>query len=398
MSQSRSTEDGQLRAPQDRIPDSLAPAADRRPYADTTVAIIGVGLMGGSLGLAARGYAGVRRVLGFSRSEATLHAALDVGAITTACESLEEACRKADLIFVATPVRLVPEHVHAALSSAPSTAVVTDMGSTKGGLMAELSRTEQRRFVGGHPLCGAETAGVVHATASLYRGATYFLTPGAHVDPDAVQRLFGFLTEIGARPAAVDPYEHDRLMALLSHLPHIIANALMTQAGEHRGTRDALMSAGPSFRDMTRVAGTNAAVWTDIFAENREALLSALREFRARLEEATAALESTDEARVEATIRRAAEHRARLLESSSLPPAELYRLTVRIPDRPGVYRDIMVALGDATINIEDLSMHHESAELGGTLTVYVLGASVCERATKLLSDLGYEPVAGRVGG
>lgn len=368
------------------------------PFADTTVAVIGVGLMGGSLGLAARGYAGVRHVLGYSRSRTTLDAALAVGAISAACDTLEEACRAADLIFVATPVRLLPEHVHAALAAASDTAVVTDMGSTKGRLMAGLSRREQRRFVGGHPLCGAETAGVMHATASLYRGATYFLTPGAHVDPDAVQRLFGFLTAIGARPAAVDPYEHDRLMALLSHLPHIIANALMTQAGEHRGARDALVSAGPSFRDMTRVAGANAPVWTDIFAENREALLAALREFRARLEEVTAALESAEEGRLAATIRRAAEHRGRLLQSSSLPPGELYRLTVRIPDRPGVYRDIMVALGDAAINIEDLSMHHESAELGGTLTVYVLGAEVCGQATELLTALGYEPVAGRVGG
>lgn len=369
-----------------------------RPYAQTTVAIIGVGLMGGSLGLAARSRAGVARVLGYSRSDATLATALDLGAITESCSSMEDACRQADLVFVATPVRLIPAHVHAALSASGAHAVVTDMGSTKGRLMAGLSRDEQRRFVGGHPLCGAETAGVAHATASLYRGATYFLTPGAHVDPGALQRLFGFLTEIGARPAAVDPYEHDRLMALLSHLPHVIANALMTQAGEHRGTRDALVSAGPSFRDMTRVAGANAHVWTDIFAENREALLSTLREFRARLEETTAALEGADEERVAATIERAGRHRARLLEKSSLPPAELHRLTVRIPDRPGVYRDIMVALGDAGINIEDLSMHHESAELGGVLTVYVLGDTVCVRAADLLTDLGYEPVAGKVTG
>ncbi len=371
---------------------------DVRPQAGPTIAIIGVGLMGGSLGLAARGRGAAGRVLGFSRSSETLATALELGAITASCATLEDACRDADLVFVATPVRLIPQHVHAALAAAPEHAVVTDMGSTKGRLMTELTRQEQRRFVGGHPLCGAETAGVIHATASLYRGATYFLTPGAHVDPGAVQRLFGFLTEIGARPVAVDPFEHDRLMALLSHLPHVIANALMTQAGEHRGGRDALVSAGPSFRDMTRVAGANPRIWTDIFAENREALLASLREFRARLEEVTAAIEAADEDRVAATIARAADHRTRLLEESSLPPADLFRLTVRIPDRPGVYRDIMVALGDAGINIEDLSMHHESAELGGVLAVYLLGEAVSRRAADLLADLGYEPVVGRVAG
>jgi len=367
-------------------------------FATTTVAVIGVGLMGGSLGMAARERAGVGRVLGHSRSRSTLKAALELGAITEACETLDDACREADVVVVATPVRLVPDHVKAALAASPAHAVVTDMGSTKGRLMAGLTPAQQRRFVGGHPLCGAETAGVAHATASLYTGATYFLTPGAHVDPGAVQLLFALLAEIGARPVAVDPFEHDRLMALLSHLPHVVANALMAQAGEHRGGRDALLSAGPSFRDMTRVAGANAEIWTDIFAENREALLAALREFRARLEETTAALENDDEERLAAGIRSAATHRARLLEGSSLPPADLYRLAVRIPDRPGVYRDIMVALGDAGINIEDLAMHHESAELGGVLTVYVLGEDVCERATSLIAELGYEPVASRVAG
>jgi len=372
--------------------------AEDRLHPGLTIAVVGVGLMGGSLGLAARSRGAAQRILGYSRSAETLATALELGAITESCPTLQDACRDADLVFIATPVRLIPEHVHAALAAAPGHAVVSDMGSTKGRLMAGLTRQEQRRFVGGHPLCGAETAGVIHATASLYRGATYFLTPGAHVDPDAVQRLFGFLTEIGARPAAVDPFEHDRLMALLSHLPHVIANALMTQAGEHRGARDALVSAGPSFRDMTRVAGANTRIWTDIFAENREALLASLREFRARLEEVTAALEAADEDRIAASIARAAQHRARLLEESSLPPAELFRLTARIPDRPGVYRDIMVALGDAGINIEDLSMHHESAELGGVLTVYLLGEPVSRRAADLLADLGYEPIVGRVAG
>ncbi len=366
------------------------------PFAATTVAIIGVGLMGGSLGLAARAHAGVRRVVGFSRSEETLSTALRLGAITEPCATLEDACREADVVFVATPVRLIPEHVRRALAAAPDQAVVTDMGSTKSPLMAVLTREEQRRFVGGHPLCGAETMGVVHARSSLYRGATYFLTPGAHTDPQAVQRLFSLLAEVGARPMAVDPFEHDRLMALLSHLPHVIANALMTQAGEHQGARDALLSAGPSFRDMTRVAGANARVWTDIFAENREALLAALRDFRARLEEATAALEAQDEQRMEAQIRRAAQHRERLLRESSLAPSELYRLVVHVADRPGVFRDIMVALGDAHINIEDLAMHHQSAELGGTLTVFLQGEEVCNRAAALLSDLGYEPIIGRV--
>jgi prephenate dehydrogenase len=356
----------------------------------STVAVIGVGLIGGSLGLAARERAGVAEVRGFSQTEATLDLALQRGAITHACGSLEEAASGADLIFVCTPVRLVARHVKAARAAAPPHAVVSDVGSTKGPLMRSLSPEEQRRCVGGHPLCGSETAGVVNARASLFEGATYFVTPGAHVDADAYQLLYGFLGEIGARPVAVDPEEHDRVMAVVSHLPHVLANVLMSQAGQHAGARDALLSAGPSFRDLTRIAGSNRRIWTDIFLENRAALLASLATFQDGLQEVLEALAANDADRLGDTIVRAAEQRERMLAAGSLAARDLYRLIIPVSDRPGVFSEIMVALGDAGINVEDLAMHHMSAELGGTLTVYVLGSDVCDRAAHVLGGLGFE--------
>ena len=227
--------------------------------AERSVAVIGVGLMGGSLGLAARELAGLTRVIGYSRSAETIAAALELGAITEAAESLEEAAAAADLVFVCTPVRLVVSHVRRAHAVAGPEAVVSDVGSTKAMLMEALTPAEQARCVGGHPLCGSEAAGVRNARASLYQGATYFLTPGAHVRPAAFQSLYDFLLQIGARPVAVEPHEHDRVLATVSHLPHVLANVLMVQAGEQPGTRDPLLCAGPSFRDMTRIAGSNAA-------------------------------------------------------------------------------------------------------------------------------------------
>lgn len=362
-------------------------------FAGRTLAVVGVGLMGGSLGLAAR-RAGAAEVLGVGRSRESLDLALERGAITAACASLEEAAAAADLVVVATPVRLVVDHVKAALRAAGPETVVTDVGSTKGPLMRALAPEEQRRCIGGHPLCGSEAAGVANARATLYEGATYFLTPGAHVDPEAYERLYGFVAEIGARPVAVDPEEHDRLMAVVSHLPHVLANVLMAQAGRHAGTRDALLSAGPSFRDLTRVAGSNRRVWTDIFLDNRAALLAALATFQEGLQEVLEALAAGDGERLGETISRAAAHRERMLAESSLEPRELQRVVVRVADRPGVLKEIMVALGDANINVEDLAMHHMSAELGGTLTVYVLGEEVARRAVHLLAALGYEVMTG----
>ena len=152
-----------------------------------TVALIGVGLMGGSLGLAAREHAGVAEVRGFSQTQATLDLALERGAITRPAGASKRPATGADLVVVCTPVRPSTRHVRAALAAAPPHAVVTDVGSTKGPLMRALAPEEQRRCIGGHPLCGSESAGVANARASLYHGATYFVTPGAHVDADAYQ-------------------------------------------------------------------------------------------------------------------------------------------------------------------------------------------------------------------
>jgi prephenate dehydrogenase len=364
-------------------------------FADKTVTVIGVGLMGGSLGLAAQALAGVSRVRGYGHRKATLALALERGAITEACDSLEEAVAGADLVFVCSPVRMIVEHVRAAHAAAGPSAVISDVGSTKGTLMQALDDSQQTRCIGGHPLCGSETTGVVNARASLYDGATYFLTPGAHVHPDAFKTLYDFLLLIGARPVAVDPLEHDRVLAIVSHLPHVLANLLMTQAGEQSGSRDPLLCAGPSFRDMTRIAGSNRRVWSDIFVENRVALLAALREYRDGLDSVLAAIESSDERLIGEFIGRAAAQRERFLEMESLAAEKLFRVMVKIPDRPGVLQQLTVAMGDANINIEDMVLHHMSAELGGTLTVYVLGAEVCERAVALLSDLGYQVTAGR---
>jgi prephenate dehydrogenase len=334
-------------------------------------------------------------VQGWSRRRETLELALERGVITEAHATLEEAVEGAALVVVATPVRLVAETVKAALRAAPE-AIVTDVGSTKGPLMRALSPQEQARCIGGHPLCGSETAGVANARASLYEGATYFLTPGAYVDAEAYRRLSSFVVDLGARPAAIDPEEHDRLMALMSHLPHVLANVLMAQAGQHAGSRDALLTAGPSFRDLTRIAGSNRRVWTDIFLDNRAALLAALAAFQDGLQEVLEALAANDGPRLGESIARAAEHRERMLAVGDLTPGELYRLVVPIADRPGVLKEIMVALGDAGINIEDLALHHMSAELGGSLTVYVQGEDVCRRAAHVIGSLDYDVATARV--
>ena len=363
-------------------------------FSDTTIAILGVGLMGGSLGLAARERLGVRQVFGFSRTRRTLMRALELGAITDQASSIEEAVATADFCFVATPVRTILSVSRQALAASRAGCIVTDMGSTKSSLMAALSADEERRFIGGHPVCGSETAGVANAREDLFDKATYFLTSGRGVDPSNYERLHGFLTGLGARPTAIDPDAHDRIMALVSHLPHVLANSAMNEAGRlNLDGREALLSAGPSFRDLTRVAGSNADVWTDIFIENRRWLADALKEHAAVINGFAGALERGDEEFLAGTIAEAAANRDRMFTADQLEPSDLFVVKIPVPDRPGVLSGVTVALGNAGINIDDLAFHRISVEQGGVLSLVVSGDDTGHRAVEILKVLGYDAVS-----
>lgn len=363
-------------------------------FSHTTIAIIGVGLMGGSLGLAARERLGVERVFGYSRTERTLHQALEMGAITDEASSVEEAVSSADFCFVATPVRSILAVARQALAASPPRCIVTDMGSTKSSLMAALTSEEEKRFIGGHPVCGSETAGVANAREDLFDKATYFLTSGVGVDPSNYERLHGFIAGIGARPTAIDPDAHDRIMALVSHLPHVLANSAMNQVGSvNLNGREALLSAGPSFRDLTRVAGSNPSVWTDIFMENRRWLAEALREHASGIQQIIDALDQGNESFLREMIVKAAANRNRMLAAEHLEPLDLYVVKVPVPDRPGVLSSVTVALGNAGINIDDLAFHRISVEQGGVLSLVVSGGETGQRAVEILRGLGYDAVS-----
>ena len=195
----------------------------------TRVAVLGVGLIGGSIGLAARRRLGAE-VVGHSRSAATVERALELGALDRGAASVAEACEGADLVFCAGPVAALPEQARGALSASGPETVVTDVGSTKGELVGALGDDE--RFIGGHPLAGAETAGVGNARADLFEGARWYLTPTDRSSGILYDRLQRAVAGLGARPQAIDPSAHDRLMATISHVPHVVANALAAAACE----------------------------------------------------------------------------------------------------------------------------------------------------------------------
>jgi prephenate dehydrogenase len=355
------------------------------------VAVVGTGLIGASIGLATRRAGG--RVSGFDPDAAALEAAVERGGVDRPAASLEEAVAGAEIAVVAAPVAGLAETVASVLGAAPGGCAVTDVGSTKASVCA--SAGSSPRFVGGHPVCGSEARGAEHATADLLDGATWFLTPLPHTDPPVYRQVHAFVSDLGAIPVAIGPAAHDRLVALTSHLPHALANLLVNQAGAGRVDGfDPLATAGGSLRDMTRVAGANPRIWTDIFSDNSAELREALAEHRRRVEELEAALAAEDAGFVARWIGEAAGNRRRMLETAyAADPSDLHRLRVHVPDRPGVLAGITQALGAARINIEDFELSHMSPERGGTLEVLVAGSAEAARAAELLEAQGYGVIA-----
>jgi prephenate dehydrogenase len=351
------------------------------------VAVLGVGLIGGSIGLAAKERAQAD-VSGYDPDASVGERALALGAIDERAAGIAEAVQGADVAFVASPVGTLADTVRAALESARPDCVVSDVGSTKRVVAAASS---DERFIGGHPLAGAETSGVEHARADLFEGATWYLTPAQGSTAGVLyERLHGLLRRLGARPTAIDPETHDRLLACVSHLPHVLANLLVAQAERTVGAGEqrSLPAVGPSLRDSTRVAGANSAVWTDIYLANRDALLATLDEFSQRLSEARETLRRADADAIADWNERARRSREALLGAGLAGGAE-HELRVAVPNRPGVVAEIALALGGAGVNIADMALAPSPDNSQGTVSLWIGGDEHAQLAQELIAKLGF---------
>jgi prephenate dehydrogenase len=260
------------------------------------------------------------------------------------------------------------------------------VGSTKQQL---LQAVDDPRFVGGHPIAGAETAGVEHARADLFQGAVWYLTPLPHSEGLLYERLHRFIVALGAHPVAVDPGTHDRLVAVFSHLPHVLANVLASQAaGRLADHGEALRHVGPSFRDMTRVAGANTDIWADIYRANSDAIVEEIRAFRDELERVEQLLGGGD---VAAWNERARSDRRSLLEAE-LGDELVHELRLTVPNRPGIVAQVALELGKAGVNIVDLALAPAADMRSGAMTLWIAGDGQAARAADLIGELGF-PVA-----
>jgi prephenate dehydrogenase len=248
------------------------------------LAIVGIGLLGGSVAKAARSGGLARRIVGVGRDPDRLRPAVDDGTLDAAVTDLDAGVREADVVLLAAPVLAIEGLLERVWRAAPDGALVTDVGSTKRNIVRaaeRLAATRSLAFVGSHPLAGSEQAGYRVARADLFRGAMVVVTPTERTELAALKKTTELWEALGARVTALDPETHDRTVAAISHLPHLIACALVDGAG--RVEPAALELAARGFRDTTRIAAGDPDMWTEIFLANRDALTAGIEAFRAAL-------------------------------------------------------------------------------------------------------------------
>jgi prephenate dehydrogenase len=360
---------------------------------DLRIAVVGAGLVGGSVAAAARA-AGASVAL--TDRDAAVRARADAaGLADRVADDVPSAVRDADLVVVAVPATVAADVIVEVAGHARPDALLTDVASLKGDLVPTVERRLAAadlgpgRFVGGHPMAGSERSGPEAADAHLFQGATWVLTPTPTTEPETLTRVSAVLRDLGARVLALDPDLHDQLVAVTSHLPQVAASAIADVAAEttSRLGEAVLAVAGGGFRDTTRIAASDPGLWVGILGGNRDAVVEALDALRDRLLVVRDALAAADDGPVRDLLTRASTARRGLVRDDLA--AATVDLVVALDDRPGALATATKALGEAGINVADLGMRHASAGDRGALLVRVAAAAE-DRARVALDTVGLD--------
>ena len=356
------------------------------------VTVIGAGLVGSSIALAVREAEAGQVVLVDADPDVRERAAA-LGVAEQVLSSVSDAVEDADIVIAAVPAGAVPEVLSAAAAAAPSTAILTDAASLKLTSTLEVTSrlryagTGPERFVGGHPMAGSERSGPEAADAQLFQGATWVLTPTSATSDATLTELSAFLRRLGARVVALPPEQHDELVAVVSHLPQVVASSLAAVAADAiEATGDAVLAvAGGGFRDTTRIAASDPDLWVPILSGNRTAVLEALDAYTGRLGQVRAAVAEERWEELHALLARASAARQRLVPKAT--PVAVGDVVVPMDDRPGQLAAATTALGAAGINVEDLAMRHAGDGGRGALLVRVAAGDLA-RAVEVLTAAG----------
>lgn len=352
------------------------------------VAILGTGLIGGSIGLGLAAAATGAEIVGFDPDPVAADAALKAGAVGRVARDPAGAVEGAGIVVLAGPVDATAGLVDAIGGRVAGDTVVTDVGSAKAAVVAAGEKAFGHSFVGGHPMAGSERHGVDAASADLFRDAWWILTPTRATSPEAYARVADLVGSLGAKPVAVSPSKHDSLVARLSHVPQLTASALVDLAAG-AGDREALLGlAAGGFRDVTRIAASNPDLWVTILRSNKTSILDALGTLNRKLTAVAGSIDRDDWDEVREWLAGARNNRLELFARPDLS-GEPAGLSLPVTDRPGVLAEVTTAAGRLGANIEDLRIVHSTEGGHGRLELVVTGEGPADRLAEALANMGY---------
>lgn len=351
------------------------------------VTIIGLGLIGGSLGLALKRDPEVQ-VTGYDRSFSTLDQAFRRGIIDTIATSIENACEQADVIIFATPVNTTVALMQQAAGwTVKEDVIMTDTGSTKGPIMEAAKGLLERglTFIGGHPMAGSHKSGVTAAKGHLFENAYYILTPDSRTDNAKVECLRQLLAPTKGKVVVLEAEEHDRMTAIVSHFPHLIASSLVGRLSAQQQQPFVNKLAAGGFRDLTRIASADPAMWRDITTQNRVELLKQLDGWLEEMGNVRAMLTSNDPTEIHDYFADAKKYRDDLPITSQGAFYTTFDLHIDIPDHPGIISDITKILADERISLTNIRIVETRTDVFGILVVSFQTAYDRERAKSALA-------------
>lgn len=367
-------------------------AGDRRAPG-LNITIVGVGLIGGSLGMAWRaGANSAHRVTGVVRRPEAALEAVSLGACDVATCDLAEGVAEADVVVVCTPVTSIVPTVRDLLPHVKPGCIITDAGSTKQTICEALwgSGRSDVTFIGGHPMAGSERGGVGAADPYLFQNAVYVLTPHETTPPDRLDMLRGLVEETGANTIVMDAARHDRIVAAISHVPHLIASILVQTAARVNETiPETLSLAAGGFRDTTRIAAGSPEIWRDICVTNRDAILEVLEMLGETSRHLKSYLEQADAERIERYLAEARMHRLKVPGRSKGILSTVHEVVIQLVDRPGEIAAVTRLLAEAGLNIIDIEILRVREGEGGTLRIGFEKAEACDQAVRILLGGGY---------
>lgn len=355
------------------------------------IAILGVGLIGGSLALSLQQE--TAEIIGFDVDEENLRKAESLGVIHKGTTHLAEAVEAADVIFLCSPVGKLFELL-SFLRYTPLKpgAIITDTGSTKNSVMDWAKDFYQKGayFIGGHPMAGSHKSGVEAATDHLFENAYYVLTPDSHVPGEVVNSLKGLLRCTRAKVVVMQPAEHDQIVGAISHFPHILAAALVKQVEQYSENSSWYYQlAAGGFRDLTRIASSNPRMWRDILLNNRNVLLSLAEDWQQVMGTIVRLIKEGEGEAIERFFQEAHDFRNQLPERKKGAMAPMYDLFVDIPDHPGIIGKITTFLGNHEISIINLRILETREDIFGVLQITFRDEADLDKAKQVLPDLGY---------